>query len=104
ADPGGSLGAGDRYYIVTANVGGHETSGSSEASTTVGANGKVQLSWTAVTGASSYNVYFGTTSGGESAYLNAPGASFAADGTRSPTSAPPPAADTGEHQAPAPTT
>jgi fibronectin type 3 domain-containing protein len=69
------------YYKVAAVSGGGTSPMSNEASATpeapalgapiglvaTGGNATVGLSWTPVTGATSYNVYRGTTSGGESA-------------------------------------
>jgi len=95
---GGTLAAGTRYYKVTAMVGGHETTASPEASTTVEANGKVNLSWSAVTGATGYRVYSGSTSDGEGAYFAAPGTTFTEDGSSSGTSATPPAAANSTNQ------
>ncbi len=91
--------AGARYYVVTAMLGSHETTASSEASTTVDAGGKVNLKWAAVTGASGgYRVYFGTTSGGEGAYLSASTNSLTDDGSSSGTTATPPPAATADNQ------
>jgi subtilase family serine protease len=70
---------GQKYFYRVAAVNGGGTSASSnEASATVlpsipsalvaaAGNGSVTLSWTASTGATSYNIYQGTTSGAESA-------------------------------------
>lgn len=66
------------YFVVTAMKDGSESDVSSEAGTTpqapsvgvpsgltatTGENGQVRLSWAAVTGATSYNVYYGTAAG-----------------------------------------
>jgi hypothetical protein len=60
---GGALLTGTYYYKVTAIIGGVETIASWEASAAVtGPNGTVSLSWGAVSGASQYKVYRGTTS------------------------------------------
>lgn len=70
---GGTLGAGTYYYKVTALDGaGGETPASSEVSITVSANHLVNLTWTPVTNAVSYNVYRGTSPSGE-ALLVGPG-------------------------------
>src|SRR6185312_10779403 len=98
AGTGGSLSAGDRFYVITALIGGHETTGSSEVSTTVADSGKVSLTWTPVSGAASYNVYAGTTSGGEDTYFNTASASFTDDGTGSGTAGTPPAEATAANQ------
>jgi hypothetical protein len=74
---GGTLAAGEYFYKVTALNANGETTGSPEANaTTTGATGSVQLTWTAITGATSYNVYRGTTAGGESVVFNTATASF----------------------------
>ena len=74
-----ALAYGQKYFYRVAAVNGGGTSASSnEASTTVlpsipsalvatAGNGSVTLSWTASSGATSYNIYQGTTSGAESA-------------------------------------
>jgi fibronectin type 3 domain-containing protein len=68
------------YYVVTATNSTGESALSNEANATPGVavptapslivtagNGQAQLTWTSVVGATSYNVYQGSTSGGESA-------------------------------------
>lgn len=66
---GGTLAAGTYYYKVTALNAQGETVGSSEATaTTTGSTGSVALAWTAITGATSYKVYRGSSSGGENVY------------------------------------
>jgi len=84
---------GTKYYYKVAAVNGGGTSGlSNEASATpalaapaaptgltaTAGNASVSLTWTASTGAASYNVYRGTTSGGESATAIATGIATAA--------------------------
>lgn len=68
---GGTLAAGTHFYQVTAlDSLGFETGPSAEVNaTTTGPTGSVSLSWPAISGAASYNVYRGTTTGGESNYL-----------------------------------
>ena len=73
------LTAGTKYYFTVRALNAAGTSGASpEASATTtatapsslnasGGNAKVQLSWTSSSGASSYNIYQGTETGGESA-------------------------------------
>jgi len=70
------------YYQVTAAAASSESAKSSEASATplaalpaapaglsaAGGNYQVSLSWTAVTGATGYNLYWGTAPGGEGTY------------------------------------
>ncbi|HJT30669.1 MAG TPA: fibronectin type III domain-containing protein, partial [Pirellulales bacterium] len=66
------------YYKITAVNSAGESAKSAEVSATTisavptgltatGGGGQISLSWTAATGASTYNVYRGTTSGGEAA-------------------------------------
>lgn len=65
---GGSLTSGTTYYykVTAVDSAGGETIASAEVNATPsGGNLTVDLSWTAVTGAVSYNVYRSTTSGGE---------------------------------------
>lgn len=70
---GGTLPAATYYYKVTALGPTGETLGSNEVSvTTTGATSSVALSWGAVTGATGYKVYRGTSAGGENIYY-APG-------------------------------
>lgn len=74
---GGSLAAGTYYYKVTALNAQGQTTGSPEVSaTTTTATSSVALSWTAVPGATSYNVYRGTAAGGENVYYNTTTASY----------------------------
>lgn len=74
---GGSLSATTYYYKATALNGTGETIASNEASaTTTGSTGSVALSWTAVTGATSYRIYRGTSAGGESVYFTSSTNSF----------------------------
>ncbi|MDR3711036.1 MAG: fibronectin type III domain-containing protein [Capsulimonadaceae bacterium] len=73
-----SLSDGTTYYYKVTAVNGLETAKSNEANaitmaavptilTAAASNQQVSLTWTTSTGATSYNVYRGTTSGGESA-------------------------------------
>ena len=61
----GTLAAGNYYYVVTAVTALGETLPSPEAYATVTANGRVDLAWYPVPGATSYKVYRGTTPSGE---------------------------------------
>lgn len=77
---GGSiLSSQDRYYVVTAIVGGVEQSRTAELLSpkrTVGFSSSTQvvnLTWDAVPGATSYRVYRGTTPGGENAFFTVTG-------------------------------
>jgi hypothetical protein len=73
AGTGGSLAAGSHYFRVVAVMASAATRAqsapSSEVSAVVVANGRVTISWSAVTGADGYRVYRGTTAGGQSKYL-----------------------------------
>ena len=74
----GNLAAGQQYFFtITATDAGGTSTPSAQSSGTVipiapaglvatASNGAVSLTWTAATGASSYNVYEGTSKGGES--------------------------------------
>ena len=87
ASTGGALPAGTHYFRVVALM----TTGtrtavslpSASVSAATAASGRVTLSWSAVAGASSYQIFRGTAAGAEAAYLNTPGAvtSFAYSGS-----------------------
>lgn len=68
----GSLTAGNYYFkIVGVDAFGKQALPSGEASTTTTGNtSKVDISWTALYGAASYQVWFGTTSGGQNKYFS----------------------------------
>jgi hypothetical protein len=66
---GGTFGASSVYYWkITALNSAGESLGSNEVNATVVLNGSAVLTWPAVTGATGYKVYRGTTLGGESVY------------------------------------
>ncbi|MBI2041517.1 MAG: hypothetical protein HYT20_00675 [Candidatus Nealsonbacteria bacterium] len=67
----GTLATSTYYIKIAASDGAGTTVGSSEYSTTTGGSQGVQLSWTAPTGASSYRVYVGDSSGGQDRYFTA---------------------------------
>jgi hypothetical protein len=95
ATAGGSLSASTTYYFkVTALDGsGGETTPSSEYSIATGsatATNTITASWTAISGATSYRVYYGTTAGGESAYFTTTSTSYTMTATTGSTSATPP--------------
>lgn len=70
---GGTLAANTYYYVVTALNAAGETLKSNELSvTTTGTTSSNTISWGAVTGATSYRVYRGTSAAGENVYY-APG-------------------------------
>lgn len=63
---GGTLPAGATFWKVTATAAGGEGIGSNEVTATLtGATSSQVLTWTAVTGATGYNVYRGTVAGAE---------------------------------------
>ena len=90
----GGLAAGTYYYVVTATNAAGQTMKSNEAHAAVLAGGSINLSWTAVTGATGYNIYRGTASGAE--VLLASGNStttFADNGSATPGTATPPSSN-----------
>lgn len=89
---GGSLAAGTYYWKVSALNAAGETLGSNEVTaTTTGTTSSQSLSWTAVAGAVSYNVYRGASAGGENTQYNTTATSFtdtgAAGTSKSPVAA-----------------
>jgi hypothetical protein len=72
-----SLAAGTHYFKVTAVIaaGGANaySAGSSEVSITISAGRSVTLSWPAVAGADKYRIYRGTSSNGQSRYMDTTG-------------------------------
>jgi len=87
---GGSLASGSYFYEVTAVSSGRESTVSSEINPTVtGPTGSVSLSWNAVAGASSYRIYRGTTSGGESVYYTSSTTSYTDTGSTGTSASPP---------------
>lgn len=79
---GGTLAAGTYYYRITALNAAGETTGSVEVNAvTTGTTSSVVLTWTAVTGATSYKIYKGTTAGGENTYFTSATATFTDTGT-----------------------
>lgn len=97
---GGSLTASQAYYYKVTAVGygsfstTNETSGSNEATqTTSTGNQTINLSWTALPGAVSYNVYRGTATGAENVLVaNVTGTTYSDNGTAATTSQSPPGA------------
>ncbi|MGH3009787.1 MAG: hypothetical protein ACRDLM_10345 [Gaiellaceae bacterium] len=91
---GGFLFGGNTYYYeVTAVVSGNESVAGTEASYTppIGTNtNQVTLTWAAVTGATSYNVYRSTAEGGEALLASGLGTTSYTDNTNtSPSGSPP---------------
>lgn len=72
---GGTLAAGTYYWKVSATSSGGTGIGSNEVTaTTTGATSSQVLNWTAVTGATGYNVYRGTAAGAENILVASVGA------------------------------
>jgi len=66
----GSLAASTYYYYVVTALGAWGESAGTEASIKTGSsNKKVTLTWSAVSGATGYNVYRGNSAGGETGYI-----------------------------------
>jgi hypothetical protein len=89
---GGSLPDGTYYFKVTAFKDSQETGSSLEASATVsggGGSGRVDLSWSAVTSATEYRVYIGTTSGSQSTYFISASTFFSYTGSGGASQSPP---------------
>lgn len=74
ATSGGTFAAGAYYWVVTAINAQGETTASNEVSATLSANQKQTLNWGAITGATGYNIYRGTLSGGENVLVTTVGA------------------------------
>lgn len=67
---GGTLAAGTYYYVVTALFAAGESTRSNELSVvTTGTTSSNTVTWTAVSGATGYRVYRGTSAGGENTYF-----------------------------------
>ena len=62
---GGTFAAGTYYYKIVATNGSGHSVPSGEVNATVVLNGSVNLSWTAVTGATGYQIWRGTSAGAE---------------------------------------
>jgi len=96
---GGTLSAGTTYYYVMTALNAYGQSAGTEVNTTTKSGygststNSVKLTWTAVTGASGYNVYRGTSAGGETGYIYVAGQSTTSytDTGSALTSATPPA-------------
>lgn len=95
------FGAGTFYYKITALTAAGETIPSTEANVTVTSDiTQILLSWPAVAGAVSYNVYRGSASNGENVFYNTVSNSYT-DENLPGTSATPPGANTAGINAPA---
>lgn len=82
---GGSLASATYYYQVISvdGAGGTSVAGTEVNAAVTGPNGSVNLTWNAVTGAASYRIYRGTTSGGENVYYTSSTNSFTDTGAAS---------------------
>lgn len=80
---GGTFAAGTYYWKVTGKSASGETVGSNEVTATLtGSTSSQPLSWTAIPGAVSYNLYRGTTAGAESVIvINTTATSYTDTGT-----------------------
>jgi hypothetical protein len=97
---GGSLSAGTYYYVVTTTTpygvggsGGGETTATPEVSaTTTGSTSSIKVKWTQQGGATGYNIYRATSSGGERllASVGASANSYTDTGAATPGNATPP--------------
>lgn len=75
ATTGGTLPAGNTYWVVTPTATGGEGPASNEITALLTGSTSTQvLSWTAVTGATGYNIYRGTTAGAENVLVASVGA------------------------------
>lgn len=87
---GGTLATGTYYYKVTAINASGETQASPEATAAVtGPTGSVVLTWSAITGATSYKIYRGTVAGAENVYYTSAGATYTDTGAASSAGSPP---------------
>lgn len=82
---GGTLPAGTYYYKVTALDSYGETTGSVEASATLGATGHINLTWSSPP-ATGFNVYRSSTSGTEHLLASTASASYSDTGANTPSS------------------
>jgi hypothetical protein len=87
---GGTFAAGTYYWVVTAKNAKGETIASNEISATLTANQEQAMTWAAISGATSYNVYRGTVSGGENVLVaNVAGTSYTDTGIAGSAGTPP---------------
>lgn len=91
---GSSFGAGAQYWVITAVYGTGESMKSNEVTLTLTAGQNVNLTWTAVPGASAYNIYRGTAAGAENKLVGTAGTASFTDTGAAGTSATPPATST----------
>lgn len=92
---GGSLAAATYYYVVVARNGAGTSLGSSEVFVVTSGSGTNIITWSSVVGASSYDIYRGTSSSGENVYFNTTNYSeYIDEGTVSGTAGTPPVVNT----------
>jgi hypothetical protein len=94
---GGTLTSGNKFWVVTAVDANGETTRSSEVTSVLtGSTSSAALTWTGSPGAVSYNVYRGTTAGGETTLVaNTPNTTYTDTGAAG-TSVTPPSTNTAE--------
>jgi hypothetical protein len=96
---GGTLAAGTYYYEVTAVTPGGETTVSAEHSVTnTGSTSSNTIPWSAVPGATGYNIYRGTTPGGENVMYSVGAVTTFTDTGAAGVAATPPASNTTNFQ------
>lgn len=91
----GSLAAGTYYYQVSASNNQGESLPGAEVSATLSATGEVILSWSAVTGASTYYVYRASASGAETLLGSTNALTYTDTGAATPSAVPPNANQSG---------
>lgn len=97
ATTGGTLAAATYYYVITGTTAAGETLSSNEISqVTTGATSTVTVNWTAVTGATGYRIYRGTSAGGESVYYAVGAVATYVDTNAASTGGTPPVRDNGQ--------
>ena len=94
---GGTLAAGGHFWIVTAvNANGETTKSNEVNATTTGSTSSAALSWTAVNGATSYNIYRGTATTAENVLVTTVTGTSYTDTGAAGTSVTPPTTNTAE--------
>lgn len=89
---GGTLAAATYYVkIVAVDSSGNNTAAGAESVgvAVTGATSSIAYTWTAVAGAASYRIYYGTAAGAESGYYTSTGASFTLTATAGTAGTPP---------------
>lgn len=87
---GGTLTANTYFWVVSAvNSAGVTLASNEVTATTTGSTSSQALSWTAVSGAASYNIYRGTSSGGENVFYNTSSTSYTDTNATSTSGSPP---------------